>query len=202
MSKINLEIYADGANLIDIEEMAQDSRISGFTTNPTLMAQSGITDYLSFAKSAISVIGNKPLSLEVFSDDVDEMYDQAHILNELGDNVWVKIPISNTKQEYTYDLISRLVSDEVKLNVTAVFTEEHIKRTYQSFLPNSSAIVSIFAGRIANTGLDPEDTINYASKIGSKYPNTKILWASSREVFNIIQAQRSGANIITLPSQR
>lgn len=198
MSDLKIKIYSDGADAQEIIKMDSENFVDGFTTNPTLMKTSGITDYLAFAKEVLSGVKEKSISFEVFSDELDDMYRQALILRDLGDNVWVKIPVSNTKGEYTYPLIEKLSNEGVKLNITAIFTKEQIKQVYSSLNPEINSIISIFAGRIANAGIDPEETMLYASDLVSGDENIETLWASSREVFNIIQAERCGTDIITL----
>lgn len=198
MSKLNVKIYSDGANVADMVHADKNNLVDGFTTNPTLMAKAGITDYMGFAQEALSHIKDKSISFEVFSDDINEMYVQALKLRDLGENVFVKIPVSNTKQEYTYELINKLSNEGVKLNVTALFTKDHIDKVYESLNKNVNSIISIFAGRIANAGIDPEPTMKYAVDLTSSDTLIDILWASSREVFNIIQAERTGTQIITL----
>lgn len=198
MSDLKIKIYSDGADAQEIIKMDSENFVDGFTTNPTLMKTSGITDYLAFAKEVLSGVKEKPISFEVFSDELDDMYRQALILRDLGDNVWVKIPVSNTKCEYTYPLIEKLSNEGVKLNITAIFTKEQIKQVYSSLNPEIKSIISIFAGRIANAGIDPEKTMLYATDLVSGDQNIETLWASSREVFNIIQAERCGTDIITL----
>lgn len=199
MNDLNIKIYSDGADVKEMILADKKNLVDGFTTNPTLMARAGITDYLAFAKEVLLHIKEKSISFEVFSDDIDEMYKQAMILKDLGDNVYVKIPVTNTKQEYTYDLIRRLSNEGVKLNVTALFTKIHIDEVFNALNNNIPSIISIFAGRIANAGLDPEPTMMYASNLVKDCPGIETLWASSREVFNIFQAERSGTDIITLP---
>lgn len=198
MNDLKIKIYSDGANIRDMIEADKNNSVDGFTTNPTLMAKAGITDYVGFAKEALNSIKDKSISFEVFSDDIDEMYEQAMILRDLGDNVYVKIPVTNTKQEYTYELINKLSFEGVKLNVTALFTRDHIDNVYKNLNKNTPAIISIFAGRIANAGIDPEPTMKYAVELTQDAELIEILWASSREVFNIIQAERTGTHIITL----
>ena len=197
-NKLNIKIYSDGADVQTICAMDAENHVDGFTTNPTLMANAGITDYLGFAKEVLQSVKQKSISFEVFSDDISEMYNQALILNDLGENVWVKIPVSNTKQEYTYELISKLSNGGVKLNVTALFTNEHVKNVFDALNKDVNSIISIFAGRIANAGIDPEPIMKYSSELCRDYPLVETLWASSREVFNIIQAERCGTDIITL----
>lgn len=199
MNDLKVKIYADGADLDAMIKMDSENFVTGFTTNPTLMSRNGIKDYLSFAKEVLNHIPNKSISFEVFSDDLDEMYRQALILRDLGENVWVKIPVTNTQSVYTYDLINRLSNDGVKINATALFTKQHIDNVYNALDKDIDSIISIFAGRIANAGIDPEITMKYASDLTSKSPKVETLWASSREVFNIMQAERCATDIITLP---
>ena len=198
MKDLKIKIYSDGADAEEIIKMDTENFVDGFTTNPTLMKSSGITDYLAFAKEVLLSVKEKSISFEVFSDELDDMYRQAMILKDLGENVWVKIPVSNTKGEYTYPLIKKLSSEGVKLNITAIFTIEQIEKVYSSLNPSVNSIISIFAGRIANAGIDPEDTMKYATNLAAGDDNIETLWASSREVFNIIQAERCGTDIITL----
>lgn len=198
MSDLNIKIYSDGANINDMLQADKENSVDGFTTNPTLMAKAGITDYLGFAREVLSHIKKKSISFEVFSDEIDEMYEQALILKGLGENVYVKIPVTNTKQEYTYELINKLSNEGVKLNVTALFTKTHINKVYDALNKEVPSIISIFAGRIANAGIDPEPTMIYATELVKENPVIETLWASSREVFNVIQAERCGTDIITL----
>ena len=199
MSKLSVKIYADGADLEAMKRMDSENFVSGFTTNPTLMARNGIKDYLSFAKQVLNQISNKSISFEVFSDDLDDMYRQALILRDLGENVWVKIPVTNTESIYTYDLIHKLSYEGVKINATALFTKNHIDNVYAALNKDIESIISIFAGRIANAGIDPEITMKYASDLTSDHSKVETLWASSREVFNVMQAERCNTDIITLP---
>ena len=172
--------------------------IDGFTTNPTLMAKAGVKDYLDFAKNVLSKVKKKSISFEVFSDDLDEMYKQALILRDLGENVSVKIPVTNTKGIPTYSLIERLSNEGVKLNVTAVFTQAQIQNIYDALNPEINSIISIFSGRIANAGIDPEPIVKFAVDLCMNYEKIEILWASPREVFNLVQAERCGCHIITM----
>tara|TARA_B100000212_G_scaffold53002_1_gene34715 strand:+ start:25335 stop:26045 length:711 start_codon:yes stop_codon:yes gene_type:complete len=199
MSKLRVKIYADGADLEAMKRMDSENFVSGFTTNPTLMARNGIKDYLSFAKQVLNEISNKSISFEVFSDDLDDMYRQALILRDLGENVWVKIPVTNTESIYTYDLIHKLSHEGVKINATALFTKNHIDNVYDALNKDIESIISIFAGRIANAGIDPEITMKYASDLTTDHSKVETLWASSREVFNVMQAERCNTDIITLP---
>jgi transaldolase len=195
---MNIKIFADGADIQEMLAAYQSKSVSGFTTNPTLMKKSGIKDYVSFAKEALANITDMPISFEVFSDELNEMEDQAYKLNELGENVYVKIPVTNTKRDTTYNLIETLTSNGVKVNVTAIFTEEQIENVASSILNKTPSVISIFAGRIANTGIDPEPIMRYAVDITKESPEKEILWASPREALNIVQAERCGCDIITV----
>jgi transaldolase len=199
MNDLGIKIYADGADVNEIIKMSNDDFIDGFTTNPTLMARLGITDYLGFAKKVLSEVKDKSISFEVFSDDLDDMYRQALVLRDLGENVWVKIPVTNTQSVYTYDLINKLSYEGVKINATALFTKEHIEKVYSALNPDVNSIISIFAGRIANVGIDPEPTMQFAADLTKNHPLVETLWASSREIFNIVEAARTQTDIITLP---
>ena len=199
MSNLEVKIYADGADIEAMSRMDSENFVSGFTTNPTLMARNGIEDYLSFAKQVLNEISDKSISFEVFSDDLDDMYRQALILRDLGENVWVKIPVTNTQSIYTYDLIHKLSNEGVKINATALFTKDHIDNVYDALNKDIDSIISIFAGRIANAGIDPEITMKYASDLTNDHSKVETLWASAREVFNIMQAERCNTDIITLP---
>ena len=194
----NIKIFADGADIGAMKEAYASGNVSGFTTNPTLMKKSGITDYMSFAKEALSEIKDMPISFEVFSDELDEMEAQAYKLRDLAENVYVKIPVTNTKGETTYKLIEKLTSQNVKVNVTAIFTENQIRNVAEHIVNNTPSVISIFAGRIANAGIDPEPLMEFAVKLTKNNPEKEILWASPREALNIIQAERCGCDIITV----
>lgn len=198
---MKIKIYADGADKEDIISLYKAGKVDGFTTNPTLMAKAGITNYLEFAKDILSEIKDLPISFEVFSDDFDEMYDQAMILKNLGENVFVKIPIMNTKGQSSFNLIERLNIADVKMNITAVFTIQQVSSimqalsTHKNHLPH---IISIFAGRIADTGRNPLDIMIPSLNMMKSNPNLQLLWASPREVYNIYEADRMGCHIITV----
>ena len=205
---MNIEIYADGADYKGIMEAARNPKITGFTTNPTLMKQAGISLYEEFARKVISDLKHfredTNISLEVFADDTESMYYQSKKINSWGDevgyDVFVKIPVMNTKGETNYGLIERLSNEGVKVNVTAIFTPEQTQRVLGSLNREIPAIVSIFAGRIADAGVDPEFKMTECMRKNFEYPrpHAKFLWASTREVFNLIQAERVGCDIITM----
>ena len=198
LSKFRINMYADGANLESIRELRSNPLVKGFTTNPTLMRMAGIDDYLAFAKEVVKLSNPLPVSLEVFADEYLEMKKQALFLAELGPNVYIKIPITNTKGQSSLSLINELASLGVNINVTAVFTIEQVAGILSGLNPKANIIISIFAGRIADTGLDPKPTIAESLKLASGYPQVKILWASPREIYNLIEAEKSGCHIITM----
>jgi transaldolase len=191
-------IFADGANLQQISALNQSSKISGFTTNPTLMKKAGVRDYERFAKDVLNIIGEKSLSLEVFSDDLTEMKRQAVRISSWGKNVFVKIPVTNTNRISTSELVRELNKDGIKVNVTAVMSPLQIVRVFDSFTPELENYFSVFAGRIADTGRDPLPLMIEALEIASANEFTKLIWASPREVFNYYQAQSIGCHIITM----
>lgn len=194
-----IEVYADGASLKDIPVLIAKFPIQGFTTNPTLMAQEGVRDYLGFAHTLLEHSAGKPVSFEVFADDFLEMKSQARKLAALADNVFVKIPVTNTLGQSSTSLINDLTAEGIKINVTAVFTEKQIDALRPSFKSGVPGIISIFAGRIADAGVDPTPIIKHGLKAFSGLSDTKILWASCREVYNVEQAARAGCHIVTVP---
>lgn len=196
--KFNVKIFADGAEKKGMLEMYENPIISGFTTNPTLMKKVGISDYKSFALDVLSEIKDRPISFEVFSDDFDEMEKQALEIASWGNNVYVKIPITNTKAESSEGLIERLVKANVKLNVTAMMTINQLNKVVPLLANGPSSYVSLFAGRIADAGIDPLPIMKDAVKILKQYPNIELIWASPRELFNIVQADEIGCHIITV----
>ena len=195
--KLNVKLFADGADKDDMLEMYANPLISGFTTNPTLMKVAGVTDYKSFAKDILTHIKDKPISFEVFSDEFDEMEKQALEIGSWADNIYVKIPITNTKAESSVDLIDRLSSANVKINVTAMMTVNQVKSVLDALSKGPGSYVSVFAGRIADAGLDPLPTMNEVVNILQDYPNIELIWASPRELYNVVQANDIGCNIIT-----
>jgi transaldolase len=196
---MNVKIYSDGAVLEDIVKAYKEGFVKGFTTNPTLMSKAGITDYRKFAEDVLSVIKDLPISFEVFSDNFEEMYKQAKLLASLGQNVYVKIPIMNTKGRSSFKLIERLDKEGVKLNITAVFTDRQVSGILRRVSGKVPHVISIFAGRIADTGIDPIKVMKRSlKKIKAKSPDLELLWASPREVLNIYQADQMGCDIITV----
>ncbi len=197
IENLTIKLFADGADLQGIREMAANQLIRGFTTNPTLMRKAGITDYREFALEAIKIVGDRPISLEVFADDFETMEKQALEIASWGGNVNVKIPVTNTKGEFSGDLVERLSRASVKVNVTAVMTLEQVERITEKLAPETPAIVSVFAGRIADTGRDPMPLMADAVKILKAKPRAELIWASPRELLNVFQADSVGCQIIT-----
>jgi transaldolase len=195
---LSIKIFADGANRDSMLALAASPNIQGFTTNPTLMRQAGITDYEAFAYDILREITDRPISFEVFSDDFDEMERQAVKIAGWGGNVNVKIPVTNTAGESSAKLIRRLAADGVKLNVTALMTLGQVRTVAECLEGGPSAIVSVFAGRIADTGRDPVPLMSAALELVREYPNIELLWASPRELLNILQADAIGCHIITV----
>lgn len=196
--ELKVKIFADGADKAGMLEMHAKPYIKGLTTNPTLMKKAGITDYKAFCKDILTSIKDKPLSFEVFSDDFSEMERQALEIASWGDNVYVKIPVTNTKQETSYALVSRLAAQKVKLNVTAIMTLSQVRDVVASLDPNVPSYVSVFAGRIADTGRDPVPLMAAAVQQLRLAPAAELIWASPRELLNIFQADAIGCHVITV----
>jgi transaldolase len=195
---LKVRIFADGADIAGIEALSRNPLISGFTTNPTLMKQAGITNYEAFAKDVITCIGNRPISFEVFSDDFDEMYDQAKQIATWGEQVYVKIPITNTASVSAAPLVRRLSLEGVKLNVTAIMTVPQVEAIVAALEGGSPSYISIFAGRIADTGRDPLPMVSECLSMMQSLPGSEMIWASPREILNIFQADALGCHIITV----
>ncbi len=201
INDLNIKIFADGADLASINKLNELDYIKGFTTNPSLMKKAGVKDYKDFALNLLSKIKNKPISFEVFSDDILEMEKQADEISTWGSNVNVKIPITNTKKQSTSELVGKLSSKGVVCNITAIFTLDQVSKILDVLDDNTPAILSIFAGRIADTGIDPSGIISEAVQLSKKKPKTEVLWASTRETLNIKQANDLGCHIITVPHE-
>ncbi len=197
VNDLKIKIFADGANLQDMLALYEKPYIQGFTTNPTLMNKAGIRDYEGFAKEVLQHITDRPISFEVFSDEFDEMERQARKIQSWGDNVYIKIPVTNTRGEPSYDLVKRLSSGGAKLNVTAIFTLGQVQAVADALRGGAPSYVSVFAGRIADTGVDPIPHMQQCLEILKDVPTAELLWASPRELLNIIQADDIGCHIIT-----
>ena len=198
LSELSVKIFADGADKAGMLEMYANPLIRGFTTNPTLMRKAGVSDYRTFAHQIIEAIPDRPLSFEVFSDEFDEMERQALEISSWGENVYVKIPVTNTRQQPSYDLLRRLARAGVKVNVTALMALDQARDVNAALADGPSSYVSIFAGRIADTGRDPVPLMAAAVELLRPYPNLELIWASPRELLNIFQADAIGCHIITV----
>ena len=195
---LKIKIYADGADKAGMMEMARKPYIKGFTTNPTLMRKAGITDYRAFAKEILAAIPERPISFEVFADEWDQMERQAREIAAWGDQVYVKIPVTNTRSETAYALIERLSKDGIQLNVTAMMTLGQVREVACSTMGGAPCVVSVFAGRVADTGRDPTPMMAAAVELLADNPNAELLWASPRELLNVFHADAVGCHIITV----
>lgn len=199
LKELTIDIYSDGADLEQMKQAHATGHVDGFTTNPSLMKEAGIDDYNAFAKRAIEAFPELPISFEVFADDFDTMRKEAEKIATFGDNVFVKIPVMNTLGESAIPLIKDLSEQGIKLNVTAIFTLEQVEEVVDALKEGVDSIVSVFAGRIADTGRDPMDIMKKSAELCHAKDGVKLLWASTRELINLYQAQESGSDIITVP---
>jgi transaldolase len=197
VKSLKVKLFADGADLAGMKEMAANPLIKGFTTNPTLMRKAGIVDYKSFAGDVLRAIPDRPVSFEVFADDFGQMEQQALEIASWGKNVNVKVPVTNTKGEFCGPLVERLSKAGVQLNITAVMTIDQVKRITDRLAADTPAIISVFAGRIADTGRDPMPIMAEAVRVMKAKPKAELIWASPRELLNIFQADEVGCHIIT-----
>lgn len=195
---LKVKIFADGADKDGMLEMYEKRYIKGLTTNPTLMKKAGILDYRAFCKDIVTSITDKPLSFEVFSDDFAKMEDQAMEIASWGENIYVKIPVTNTKQESCYALVKKLAAQKVKMNVTAIMTLSQVRDVVASLDPNVPSYVSVFAGRMADTGRDPVPMMAASVEFLKNAPASELIWASPRELLNIFQANDIGCHVITV----
>ena len=196
--QLSIKIFADGADFDNIIKLSANPLIKGFTTNPTLARSAGVTDYEEFGRRLLAAVPNHPVSLEVFADEFGEMARQARAIASWGANVNVKIPVTNTRREFSGDLIHELSGEGVIVNITAIMTLEQVRRVAEALDRNTPAVVSVFAGRIADTGRDPVPLMSEALKILEQRPKAELLWASPRELLNIFQADALGCHIITV----
>ena len=193
------KIYCDSADYKIIKKYNKYNLVKGFTTNPSLMRLAGAKNYKDYSKKILKICKNKPISFEVFSDDLNSMINQAYLINSWGKNVYVKIPVVNSRGKFTGKVIKELSNQGVKLNITAVYTFEQVKKIYKLLNKNTKSIISIFAGRMSDTGKDPIPVFKSSLSLTKKNKNIMILWASTREAYNFIQAKKLGSNIITMP---
>jgi transaldolase len=199
IDQLKVKLFVDGAKREDLLALNELPYISGFTTNPNLLRKAGVSDYPAFAADILQHINTKPISFEVFADTLEEMERQARIINAWGSNVYVKIPVTNTQGESTAPLIQKLSAEGMKLNITLILTTAQVAEVAAALDPNTPSIVSAFAGRIADAGYDPIPVMQEARELLAHLPAAEFLWASTREVFNIYEAERVGAHIITIP---
>ena len=201
LADLKVKIFADGADYDGIVKMSRDPLIKGFTTNPSLMRKAGVSDYEAFARKVLGTITDRPVSFEVFADDFPSMVEQARTIAAWGPNVNVKIPVTNTKGQSSAEIIRALSADGVVLNITAIFTLDQVRAVADALDPKTSAIVSVFAGRIADTGIDPIPHMLAAKQILGSRPKAQLLWASTRELLNIFHAEESSCDIVTVPNE-
>jgi transaldolase len=197
VSELTVKLFADGAEKKSMLELYATPVIRGFTTNPTLMRKANITDYEAFARDILATITDRPISFEVFADEFDEMERQARLIKAWGPNVYVKIPVTNTKRESACALIHKLSQDGIQVNVTAILTSEQVCRVVDALAGGAPSNVSVFAGRIADTGVDPIPIMDHAVRLLGAHPQIELIWASPRELLNVFQADAIGCHIIT-----
>ena len=200
LSNLKVKLFTDSADKGQLLEMAKQSWIAGFTTNPSLLKKAGVRDYAAFGQDLVKAVPDRHISFEVFSDDITEMVSQARILAAWGKNVYVKLPVTNTGGEPLYDAVRALSGDGIKVNVTAIFTREQVEKTIKAVDGLAPACVSVFAGRLADFGEDYRPLMQHAVKLARATKNAEIIWASTREVFNVIEAHDMGCHIITAPN--
>jgi transaldolase len=198
LDRLRIKIFADGADLASMKALAANPRVKGFTTNPTLMRKANVTDYVAFAHQVLAAIPDRPVSFEVFADEFPEMEAQALEIASWGKNVYVKIPITNTRRASAVPLVQQLSKQGVQLNVTAVFTLAQVEAITGALDAATPAVISVFAGRIADTGVDPVPLMAEAKRISRAKPKAELLWASPRELLNIFHAESVGCDIITV----
>ena len=198
LNELKVKIFADGADLKVISNLSRNPLIKGFTTNPTLMRKAGISDYRAFALEVLQVVGDRPISFEVFSDEFAEMEKQAREIASWGKNVYVKIPVTNTRREFAGKLIQRLARAGVQLNITALLTSPQVKDVLHCLSPDTRSYISVFAGRIADTGRDPVPLMAEAVELLKTNPQAELIWASPRELLNIFHAEAVGCHVITV----
>ena len=198
LRQLKVKIFADGADFDSIVKLSANPLVKGFTTNPSLVRKAGVSDYEEFGRRLLAAVPGRPVSLEVFADDFDEMVRQARAIATWGPNVNVKIPVTNTRKEFSGEVIRELSRDGVVVNVTAILTVEQVRRVAACLSPNTPAIVSVFAGRIADTGVDPVPMMAEAVDILKSRPQAELIWASPRELLNVFQADAVGCHIITV----
>jgi transaldolase len=200
LTDLEVKLFTDGADKAQIVEMAKQPWIRGFTTNPSLLKKAGVSDYEAYARELVAAVPDRHISFEVFSDEIAEMVAQARVIATWGDNVYVKLPVSTTKGELLFEAVDKLAHDGVRINMTAVFTADQAARAIDALVGGAPACVSVFAGRLADLGIDYRPLMQDAINRARATPNVEIIWASTREVFNIVEADDMGCHIITAPA--
>jgi transaldolase len=200
LSDLQIKLFTDGADKAQIVAMAKQTWIRGFTTNPSLLKKAGVSDYEAYARDLVAAVPDRHISFEVFSDDISEMVAQARVIATWGENVYVKLPVTTTNGETLYDAVDALSHDGVKVNMTAIFTSDQVARAVDALVGGAPACVSVFAGRLADLGIDYRPVMEDAISRARATPNVEIIWASTREVFNIVEAEQMSCHIITAPA--
>ena len=200
LSDLKVKLFTDGADKAQIIEMARQPWIAGFTTNPSLMKKAGVSDYELYARDLVAAVPDRHISFEVFSDDIPEMVAQASVISSWGKNVYVKLPVTTTRNEPLFDVVRSLSRDGIKVNMTAIFTGEQVTRAVEALNGGAPACVSVFAGRLADLGIDYRPIMQDAITRARKTRNIEIIWASTREVFNVVEANAMNCHIITAPA--
>ena len=200
LAKLSVKLFTDGADKAQIVEMARQSWIAGFTTNPSLLKKAGVSDYAAYGRDLVAAVPDRHISFEVFSDDIPEMVAQARVITTWGKNVYVKLPVTTTRGEPLFEAVRSLSRDGVKINMTAIFTGEQVARAVEALDGGAPACVSVFAGRLADFGIDYRPIMQDAVARARKTRNIEIIWASTREVFNVVEAHQMGCHIITAPA--
>jgi transaldolase len=200
LADLKVKLFTDGADKAQIVEMAKNKWIAGFTTNPSLLKKAGVSDYAAYARDLVAAVPDRHISFEVFSDDLPEMVAQGRVIATWGKNVYVKLPVSNTRGETVFEAVRTLSRDGVKINMTAIFTPEQVEKAVAALDGGAPACVSVFAGRLADFGIDYRPIVRDAVARARATPNIEIIWASTREVFNVVEADEMGCHIITAPA--
>jgi transaldolase len=200
LATLKVKLFTDGADKAQIVEMARQPWIAGFTTNPSLLKKAGVSDYAAYARELVAAVPDRHISFEVFSDDVAEMVAQARVIHGWGDNVYVKLPVTNTRGEPLFEAVRALSREGVKVNMTAIFTPAQVARAVEALDGGAPSCVSVFAGRLADFGIDYRPVMRDAVARARKTKNVEIIWASTREVFNVVEADAMGCHIITAPT--
>ena len=200
LKSLKVKLFTDGADKAQIVEMAKQSWITGFTTNPSLLKKAGVSDYAAYGRDLVAAVPDRHISFEVFSDDIPEMVAQGRVIASWGKNVYLKLPVSNTRGETLYEAVRTLTREGVKINMTAIFTSEQVERAIEALDGGAPACVSVFAGRLADFGIDYRPVMRDAVARAHKTKNIEIIWASTREVFNVVEADEMGCHIITAPA--